>query len=62
MPNKITSFYIIFLTNYLTNNILYKKEKYIMMDLIILAAIIGFPTAALFYTIAKDKKDGANGW
>ena len=33
-----------------------------MLDIIILVAIVSFPTAALFYTVAKDKRDGANGW
>ena len=33
-----------------------------MTDLIIMAFIIGMPVVALFYTVSKDKRDGANGW
>ena len=33
-----------------------------MSDIIIWILGLGMPIAAFFYTIAKDKKDGANGW
>ena len=33
-----------------------------MTDIIMMIFIIGMPVAALFYTVAKDKRNGANGW
>ena len=33
-----------------------------MTDLILMIFIIGMPVASLIYTVAKDKKEGANGW
>lgn len=33
-----------------------------MTDIIIWILVIGMPVAAFFYTIEKDKRDGANGW
>lgn len=33
-----------------------------MTDIIIWIFGIGMPVVAFFYTIAKDKKDGTNGW
>ena len=33
-----------------------------MTDLIIMILVIGMPTAAFLYTIARDKRDGVNGW
>ena len=33
-----------------------------MTDIIIMIFVIGLPTAAFLYTIAKDKRDGVNGW
>ena len=33
-----------------------------MMVIITWILGIGMPVAAFFYTIAKDKRDGVNGW
>ncbi len=41
---------------------IYKKEKIIMTDIIMMVLIIGMPVAAFLYTIVQDKRNGANGW